>query len=58
MREKELHLVTQRNQPIGSIRKCCERCGIMIGKIDYVDEEDNYTKEIAKENGYIRCTDG
>jgi hypothetical protein len=25
-----LHLKTQRNQPYGSVRKCCERCGIAL----------------------------
>jgi len=22
-----VHLITQRNQPYGSVRECCERCG-------------------------------
>jgi hypothetical protein len=25
-----LHLMTQRDQPYGSVRKCCERCGLMM----------------------------
>lgn len=25
-----LHLKTQRDQPYGSVRKCCEVCGVMI----------------------------
>ena len=25
-----LHLMTQRGQPYGSRRKCCERCGLMM----------------------------
>jgi len=25
-----LHLMTQRDQPYGSVRRCCERCGRMI----------------------------
>lgn len=25
-----LHLMTQRNQPYGSHRKCCEECGVML----------------------------
>src|SRR5579872_1364072 len=29
MSVSELHLVTQRNQPYGSVRRCCERCGVM-----------------------------
>lgn len=26
----KLHLMTQRGQPYGSERKCCERCGLMM----------------------------
>jgi hypothetical protein len=25
-----LHLKTQRGQPYGSVRQCCERCGLML----------------------------
>lgn len=25
-----LHLMTQRGQPYGSVRRCCERCGLML----------------------------
>jgi hypothetical protein len=25
-----LHIITQRNQPYGSTRKCCEICGLSI----------------------------
>jgi hypothetical protein len=25
-----LHLMTQRDQPYGSVRKCCENCGLMM----------------------------
>ena len=25
-----LHLMTQRDQPCGSQRKCCEKCGVML----------------------------
>lgn len=27
---KTLHLMTQRGQPYGSSRKCCEMCGLML----------------------------
>lgn len=27
---KTLHLMTQRDQPMGSERRCCERCGLMM----------------------------
>jgi hypothetical protein len=29
-KQEKLHLKTQRNQPFGSERRCCERCGIML----------------------------
>lgn len=29
MSTEPLHLVTQRDQPYGSVRRCCERCGRM-----------------------------
>jgi len=55
---EKLHLITQRNQPIGSIRKCCERCGLMIREnFAYVDDEKDYTKEVSEEAGYVRCVD-
>ena len=25
-----LHLMTQRDQPYGSVRRCCEECGLMM----------------------------
>ena len=28
-----LHLMTQRDQPYGSVRQCCERCGKMLGHV-------------------------
>ncbi len=32
---RTLHLMTQRDQPYGSFRKCCEQCGLMmIGRPD------------------------
>jgi hypothetical protein len=27
---KTLHLMTQRDQPYGSQRRCCEECGLMM----------------------------
>lgn len=30
MSERTLHLMTQRGQPYGSERKCCEMCGLML----------------------------
>jgi len=31
---KTLHLMTQRNQPYGSVRRCCENCGLMMVRRD------------------------
>lgn len=28
--QKTLHLMTQRDQSYGSVRKCCEYCGLML----------------------------
>lgn len=41
------HLKTQNNQPYGSVRQCCERCGMMLwGKTpeghDWTDDEEVY----------------
>lgn len=62
MSKKILHLMTQDDQPYGSQRKCCERCGLMM-----VARQDSFWKdhawtddksEYAAENGgYIRCGD-
>ena len=47
---KTLHLMTQRGQPYGSERRCCERCGLMlVGRPasfweahEYADQETHY----------------
>lgn len=47
---KQLHLMTQRDQPYGSTRRCCERCGLMMVNRDesfwrehaWIDEEAHY----------------
>ena len=59
---KTLHLVTQGDQPIGSTRNCCERCGMAVFRMGaehdgFVDNEPEFTKERAGEIGYTRCTD-
>lgn len=49
-----LHLVTQRNQPYGSVRRCCENCGAMVdGKIIFTDDEKYY--ETGANGLYKRC---
>lgn len=55
---KIVHLITQRNQPYGSVRRCCELCGA-YGKIDgkthfYVETETEFSK---LPEGHIRCND-
>jgi hypothetical protein len=55
---KAMHVVTQDNQPYGSVRKCCERCGTAIWNIElYVDNKHLYTEKIAKFNKAARCID-
>ena len=49
-----VHLVTQRNQPYGSVRKCCEVCGCAISTMDnderYVESEGEY-----ENSTFVRC---
>jgi len=56
---KTIHLVTQRNQPYGSRRKCCEQCGLAIFAMKdgdgYITEKFKFTKENAHKNGYRLC---
>lgn len=63
--KKILHLVTQRDQPYGSVRRCCEKCGLGTHKMEenflgfehgfvcYKPKYDN--KEFHPE--YFRCND-
>lgn len=51
-----LHLMTQSNQPSGSRRKCCERCGVMVDGTNktythqfWRYDNDKYDPE------YVRC---
>jgi hypothetical protein len=54
--EKEiLHFMTQDNQPYGSQRRCCERCGVMIWGVPqppWTDERKTYDNPPAQ---YISC---
>ena len=56
-----LHLVTQRNQPYGSQRKCCEECGLAVFAFEdadkYVEYESEYTQGFARDRGLTRCVD-
>lgn len=51
-----LHLITQRDQPYGSRRKCCERCGAMASRDPsfgaFTDEENVYA---APPDDYVPC---
>jgi len=56
---KKLHLVTQRGQPYGSQRQCCERCGLSIYEMDglvdgYVTDERKYREPPG---GWAKCAD-
>lgn len=59
--KRVMHLMTQDDQPIGSRRNCCEKCGQASRhwpKGDsYVDREDEFTKETAIGYGFVRCGD-
>jgi hypothetical protein len=49
----KLHLVTQDDQPYGSVRRCCERCGEMVQPAPwtYTDEYAAYAKADGKTPG-------
>ena len=54
-----LHLMTQRDQPYGSERRCCERCGIMLvwrpptfwANHAYVEDEQQYYNQAT----FVTC---
>lgn len=51
---EKLHLMTQRDQPYGSVRMCCERCGEMIAYTDkrYTDDPKVYAE--AEKHNFIQ----
>jgi len=59
--QKTVHLMTQDDQPIGSERKCCERCGSAYWNWaegdKYVSSQLHFTKEVAESEGHILCGD-
>lgn len=56
--KKTLHIISQDDQPIGSINKSCDECGLWVEKCDkYVEHNSDYTKESAKKHNLVRCTD-
>lgn len=54
-----LHLKTQRDQPYGSVRRCCEECGKMIWgdslspNHEWTDDPEFYKN--AGDGEYITC---
>lgn len=62
MSEGYLHLMTQRDQPYGSQRRCCECCGVMIWPQYQADQTPPYTTDPdvyakATNNCSTRCRD-
>ncbi|CAB4131543.1 hypothetical protein UFOVP276_8 [uncultured Caudovirales phage] len=52
-----MHLMTQRNQPYGSTRRCCEMCGVMIWPHPqplFTTDPEEYENP---PQGFIRCID-
>jgi hypothetical protein len=49
-----LHLVTQRGQPYGSVRMCCEECGVMVrgASVYWTDSPQLYNDPPTE---YINC---
>jgi hypothetical protein len=46
MADVTLHLMTQRDQPYGSERRCCELCGLMlVGRPDSFWQRHTWTDE-------------
>lgn len=56
---KTLHLMTQRDQPFGSVRKCCELCGAMItdstAYCEYESDFNDVLKNGHKGEKYKTC---
>lgn len=61
-----LHLMTQRDQPYGSVRKCCEMCGlVLVARPDsfwkehaWVDDEGDYkrSESLLSVRDFVPCT--
>lgn len=52
-----IHLKTQRDQPYGSVRRCCEQCGIMIWGPSNIHWTDNPVVYDNPPPEFIRCDD-
>jgi hypothetical protein len=61
MNTNKLHIVDQSGQPYGSVRRCCNKCGLSVyafGDGDkYAEHPAEYTREIAQINSTTRCCD-
>jgi hypothetical protein len=56
-RGHRLHLVTQDNQPYGSVRRCCERCGVMAGPYSFTKPGPVWTDDAEQyESDEYRCS--
>ena len=61
-----LHLMTQRGQPYGSVRRCCEECGlIMVARPaefwkthNWTDEPEHFKNQTGPDGTeLVTCTD-
>ena len=57
-----MHLITQRGQPYGSVRRCCERCGAATRRWALGDREngsEQWTDDVEAYGnlpvGYVQC---
>lgn len=50
-----LHLMTQDDQPYGSQRRCCERCGVMIWSNPQPKYTEHYSTYANPPAGYVSC---
>lgn len=52
-----VHLKTQNGQSYGSVRRCCEFCGVMIWGGDQPTWTDDIRVYKEPPKGYINCRD-
>ena len=59
---KVLHIKTQDDQSIGSLGKCCEKCGMAYWTWDstdkFVSSWEDFTQELAEKSGLTLCDGG
>lgn len=57
LRAARVHLVTQRGQPHGSRRRCCEECGVMVWPEKRGDKTPEFTDDpVAYASDPRRCS--